>query len=162
MARFTATTESEAVVPADRMKIWAALTDPELLPRLTPLLRKIDADGDIWTWHMTRIAALGVSISPSFTEAMRFEEGRRIDYTHEPPRGVRERAGAEGRYELNDVDGGTELKISLGLEVDLPLPRSTAPAVRKVMEATMNRMGERFSANLLHHLGLAPDAARSA
>jgi carbon monoxide dehydrogenase subunit G len=162
MPRFTATTESVAVVPADRMAIWDALTDPDLLPRLTPLLRKIDADGDTWTWHMTRISALGVSISPSFTEAMRFDEGRRIDYTHTPPPGVRERAGAEGWYELTDVDGGTELKISLGLEVDLPLPRSAGPAVRKVMEATMTRMGDRFSANLLQHLGLEPDAALSA
>jgi hypothetical protein len=162
MARFTATTESEAVVPADRMEIWAALTDPDLLPRLTPLLRKIDADGRIWTWHMTRIAALGVSISPSFTETMSFDEGRRIDYTHTPPDGVRERAGAEGFYVLRDVDGGTELQISLGLEVDLPLPRSAAPAVRKVMTATMNRMGDRFSANLLRHLGLEPDPALSA
>ena len=162
MARFTATTESEAVVPADRMEIWDALTDPDLLPRLTPLLRKIDAEGDMWTWHMTRIAALGVSISPSFTESMSFDEGRRIVYTHTPPEGARERAGAEGWYQLNDVDGGTELRISLGLEVDLPLPRSAAPAVRRVMGATMTRMGDRFSANLLRHLGLEPDAALSA
>lgn len=162
MARFSATTQSEAVVPADRMEIWRALTDPDLLPRLTPLLRKIDADGDTWTWHMTRIAALGVSISPSFTETMSFDEGRQIKYTHTPPPGVRERAGAEGWYELSDVATGTLLRISLGLEVDLPLPRSTSPAVRKVMEGTMNRMGERFSANLLRHLGLEPDAALSA
>jgi carbon monoxide dehydrogenase subunit G len=162
MARFTATTDTEAVVPADRMEIWKALTDPDLLPRLTPLLRKIDADGDIWTWHMTRIAALGVSISPSFTESMSFDPGRRIEYTHTPPPGVRERAGAEGWYNLRDVDGGTELRISLGLEVELPLPRTAAPAVHKVMEATMNRMGDRFSANLLRHLGVESEAALSA
>lgn len=162
MTRFTATTESHAIVPADRTDIWNALTDPELLPRLTPLLRRIDAHGDIWTWHMTRISALGVSISPSFTERMRFDEGHRIEYTHQPPSGQRERAGAEGWYDLADVGGGTELKISLSLEVDLPLPRRTAPAVRGVMQATMTRMGERFSANLLRHLGLEEDAALSA
>jgi carbon monoxide dehydrogenase subunit G len=158
MTRFTATNESVAVVPAHRMEIWRALTDPELLPRLTPLLRSIDADGDTWTWHMTRISALGVSISPSFTETMRFDEGHRIEYTHTPPAGVRERAGAEGWYELSDVEGGTQLKISLGLEVELPLPRRAGPAVRKVMGGTLNRMGDRFSANLLRHLGLREDA----
>jgi carbon monoxide dehydrogenase subunit G len=162
MTRFTATTESVAVVPADRMDIWRALTDPDLLPRLTPLLRSIDADGDTWTWHMTKISALGVSISPSFTETMHFDEGRRIDYSHTPPAGVRERAGAAGWYELSDVEGGTQLKISLGLDVELPLPRRTAPAVRRVMEGTLNRMGDRFSANLLRHLGLAENAALSA
>lgn len=162
MTRFTATTQSEAIVPADRMEIWRALTDPALLPELTPLLRRIDADGDTWTWHMTRISALGVSISPSFTERMAFDEGRRIDYTHTPPDGTRERAGAEGSYDLSDAADGTALKISLTLEVDLPLPRSATPAVRKVMQATMTRMGDKFSANLLHHLGLEPDAALSA
>lgn len=162
MTRFTATTESEAIVPADRMDIWRALTDPNLLPELTPMLRRIDADGDLWTWHMTRISALGVSISPSFTEQMTFTDGHRIEYTHTPPSGARERAGAEGCYDLSDVDGGTGLKISLTLEVDLPLPRSATPAVRRVMQTTMNRMGDKFSANLLHHLGLEPDAALSA
>jgi carbon monoxide dehydrogenase subunit G len=162
MTRFTATTESDAIVPADRMDIWHALTDPVLLPQLTPLLRRIDADGDTWTWHMARISALGVSISPSFTEQMKFAEGSRIEYSHQPPNGTRERAGAEGWYDLDDADGGTRLKISLTLEVDLPLPRSTAPAVRRVMQATMNRMGDKFSANLMHHLGLEPDAALSA
>jgi carbon monoxide dehydrogenase subunit G len=162
MARFTATTDSEAIVPADRMKIWAALTDPDLLPQLTPLLRRVDAHGDTWTWHMARISALGVSISPTFTEQMRFDPGHRIEYTHVPPAGARERAGAEGWYDLADTDGGTQLKISLTLEVDLPLPRSAAPAVCRVMRATMNRMGERFSANLLRHLELAPDAALTA
>jgi carbon monoxide dehydrogenase subunit G len=162
MTRFTATTESEAIVPADRMAIWRALTDPELLPRLTPLLRRVDADGDIWTWHMARISALGVSISPSFTERMDFAEGSRIGYTHTPPRGTRERAGAEGWYELSDVDGGTVLKISLTLGVELPLPRSATPAVRRVMQATMNRMGDRFSANLLRHLGVESESALSA
>jgi hypothetical protein len=32
---FEATNHSEAVVPADREAIWAALTDPDVLPRLT-------------------------------------------------------------------------------------------------------------------------------
>ena len=162
MTRFSATTESGAIVPAERADIWAALTDPKLLPELTPLLRRIDAQGDTWTWHMACISALGVSISPSFTERMTFRAGRRIEYTHAPPPGTRERAGAEGWYDLSDTDDGTALKISLTLEVDLPLPRSAKPAVRRVMQATMNRMGDKFSANLMHHLGLAPDAALSA
>lgn len=162
MSRFSATTESGAIVPAERIDIWHALTDPELLPELTPLLRRIDADGDIWTWHMARISALGVSICPSFTERMTFRAGQRIEYTHTPPAGARERAGAEGWYDLSDTSEGTALKISLTLEVDLPLPRSAAPAVRRVMQATMNRMGDRFSANLMRHLGLTPDDALSA
>lgn len=159
MSRFTATTESDAIVPADRMEIWAALTDPQLLPELAPLLRRIDADGDVWTWYMARIAALGVSISPFFTEKMTFEEGHRIEYTHAPPAGKTERAGAEGWYDLRDVDSGTRLTISLTVCVDLPLPHSVSPAVRRVMKGTMDRTGDRFSANLLRHLGLSEDAA---
>jgi carbon monoxide dehydrogenase subunit G len=155
MNRFTAFTQSEAVVPADRSAIWKALTDPVLLPQLTPLLRSIEVDGDHWRWHMIRIAALGVSISPVFTERMRFDPGRRIDYTHEPPPGVTERTGAEGTYELSDVHGGTRLAISLTLEVEMPLPRAASPAVSRVMKTTMERTGDRFSANLLRHLGVS-------
>lgn len=154
MKIFRATTESSALVPAERMAIWKALTDPDLLPKLTPLLCSIDARGDLWTWHLTRIAALGVSISPAFTERMIFDEGRRIEYWHEAPRGVTERAGAEGWYELSDAEGGTQLKISLTLDVQLPLPRAVAPAVASVMRSTMNHTGDRFSTNLLRHLGV--------
>lgn len=154
MSSFSATTENEAVVPADRMAIWAALTDPTVLRELTPLLDKIDSNGDVWKWHMKRISALGVGITPIFTELMTFDEGKRIEYTHQPPAGVTERTGAEGVYELSDVDGGTLLKISLTLTVELPLPKRVGPAVRRVMKATMERTGDKFAANLDRHLGI--------
>jgi len=53
------------------------------------------------------------------------------------------------------VRGGTHLKISLTLHVDLPLPRMAEPTVVGAMSATMARMGERFSTNLLRHLGVS-------
>ncbi len=154
MNRFSATTDDQAVVPADRDAIWAALTDPEVLPELTPLLRHIETDGDLWRWELTKIPVLGVSISPDFTERMVFHPPQRIEYTHEPPPGRRERAAAEGWYQLDEVDGGTHLHISLTLFVDLPLTRAARPAVRKVMETVMAHTGDRFSANLLDHLGV--------
>lgn len=152
MTTFSATVNSQADVSAPRSAVWAALTDPELLPQLTPLLENISADGDIWCWSMMKISALGVSIAPSFTEQMIFDEPGRIEYTHNPPAGARERAGAEGVYELADIDGGTRLSIDLTLHVDLPLPTAAQPAVRRVMEKTMQRTGDRFSQNLLRHL----------
>jgi carbon monoxide dehydrogenase subunit G len=154
MSRFSATNESEAVVAAGRAEIWAALTDPVLLPKLTPLLRRIETDGDLWRWHLIRIAVLGVGVATTFTERMRFDEGRRITYSHEPPPGVTERTGADGFYQLADVHGGTSLKIGLTLHVDLPLSRVAAPIVVKVMETTMARTGDRFASNLLKHLGV--------
>lgn len=154
MHRFSATTASHALVAAERTRIWAVLTDPVLLPRLTPLLRRIDADGDLWRWHLVGLSVLGVGVSPVFTERMRFEERRRIDYSHEPPPGVVERTGARGSYRLDDDPGGTRLEIDLTLHVELPLSRLARPAVVGLMTATMQRMGERFSANLLRHLGV--------
>lgn len=161
MTCFEATVESEADISAPRADVWAALTDPVLLPRLTPLLSKIEVDGDKWRWHLMRIAALGVSVVPVFTETMTFDPQQRIDYRHTPA-GKRERAGAEGVYDLSDVDGGTHLVISLTLRVELPLPKAAARAVQRVMRTTMERTGERFSANLLRHLHaheLRPSAA---
>ena len=164
MSRFSATTENEAVVPADRADVWAVLTDPDLLVRLTPLLERIDADGDRWTWQLTRISALGVGITPRFTERMFFDEPRRIEYRHEPPAGSTERTGADGWYEMADDPDGTRLAISLTLTVELPLPRTAGPAVRAVMSRMMVRTGDQFSANLLEHLGVdghRPAAAAS-
>ena len=152
--RFSATTTSEAVVAADRTAIWGAITDPAVLPKLTPLLRHIDTDGDLWHWELSRVSVLGIVINPTFTERMTFDEGRRIEYHHEPPAGVTEWAGAEGWYALSDTDGGTHLSISLTLFVDLPLARFSAPAVGTVMRSAMAVTGSRFAANLEHHLGV--------
>lgn len=162
MNRFSATTESVAVVAAERSAIWAVLTDPNLLPELTPLLERIDSDGDLWHWHMKRIAALGVSISPNFTERMHFTDGERIDYEHEPPKGKTERTGADGWYVLSDDAGGTKLEISLTLHVELPLPKGAGRAVRKVMLRTMVRTGDKFSANLERHLAIEGSGAATA
>lgn len=152
MTRFSAVTESTAVVAAARSDIWRVLTDPDLLARLTPLLRRIDADGDRWRWQMSGLEVLGVGFAPLFTERMRWTPQSRIDFSHEPAPGVTEQAGAEGHYELTDTPDGTRLAIVLGLEVELPLPRLAAPAVRAVMTATMRGIGDRFSANLLEYL----------
>ena len=153
MARFTASTESTAVVRADRMAIWKALTDPDLLPRLTPYLAHIEVEGDHWRWEMVRLPVLNLTIAPSFTEQMTFVEGERIEFHHDPPPGVTEKAAAEGWYRLTDVEGGTCLEISLELAVDLPLPRAAGPAVNRVMKRVMDGMGDKFSRNLLAHVG---------
>lgn len=160
MNRFSATTESETVVAAPREDIWAVLTDPVLLPTLTPLLERIETDGDLWRWHMMQIKGLGVGISPAFTEKMVFDDGVRIDYSHWPPEGEHERTGADGWYVLNDAGGGTHLSISLTLNVELPLPKAAGGAVRGVMNKTMARTGDKFAANLLAHLGITDQNGR--
>jgi carbon monoxide dehydrogenase subunit G len=154
VTRFSATTDSEATVAADRQAIWAALTDPDVLPRLTPLLRHIEADGTLWRWDLARLQVLGLGIRPSFTERMRFDPPGWIEYHHEPPAGSHEFTSAEGWYELTEVEGGTHLRIKLTLTVDLPLARAARPAVQRVMRTVMARTGERFAANLLTHLGV--------
>ena len=152
--RFSATTDSDAVVHAGRQAIWSAITDPDVLPTLTPLLKHITADGDLWHWELSRVNVLGIVVDPTFTERMTFDEGRRIDYHHEPPPGVTEWAGAEGWYALEDTHEGTHLTISLTLFVDLPLARFATPAVQSAMRSAMAVTGSRFASNLEHHLGV--------
>lgn len=154
MARFSATTSTDAVVAAERSEIWAALTDPDVLTTLTPLLSRVVAQGDLWRWELGTLTILGANVTPVFTERMVFTQGARIDFHHEPPAGTKERAGAAGWYALDDRDGGTHLAISLTLHVDLPLSRLTAPAVQVVMRAAMQATGDRFGSNLEHHLGV--------
>lgn len=154
MTWFTAERESTAVVAADRAAIWAILTDPDSLARLTPLLERIEADGEHWVWHLESIDVLSESLKPNFTEKMTFDEGSRIEFTHDPPEGRHERAGVEGRYVLADVDGGTELKIRLKISVDLPLPKLTSPAVTTAMKAVIASMGNGFAKRLDAELGV--------
>ena len=154
MRRFSASTSAEAVVAVERDAVWAALTDPDLLPRLTPFLSSIDTAGDLWTWRMGRIPVLGTSVAPAFTEEMTFTPRERIDFRHVPQEGVREHAGVNGWYLLSDAEGGTRLATNLEVEVDLPLPGLATPAVTLAMKGVLATMGDRFSRNLLRHLGL--------
>lgn len=153
MATFTATTRNRAVVAAERAEIWKALTDPTLLPELTPYLDKITVEGDHWHWEMARLPVLNLVVTPSFTELMEFDDHSRIVFTHDPPAGRDEKAAAEGTYRLEDAGPGrTDLSIELTLQVELPLPRAAAPAVGRVMKSVIDRMGQRFAANLMEHL----------
>ena len=157
MTRFHCRTESAADVPASVDEIWAVLTDPGLLASLTPLVRSIRADGDLWCWQLTGVSALGVEVAPSFTERMRLVDRERIDFRHDPPPGETERAGADGTYTLSELgDDGTGLHIDIAIWVDLPLPRLARGAVRRVMAESMARTGDRFAANLYDHLRIDP------
>jgi hypothetical protein len=93
-------------------------------------------------------------LAPAFTERMVFEEARRIEFHHEPPDGATERAGVNGWYDLSDGPRGTRLETSLEICLEAPLPRAAGPAVHAAMKGVMATMGDRFSKNLLDHLGV--------
>ena len=155
MTAFTVRNRSTATVAADRGEIWSALTDPDLLARLTPYLRSIDVDEDRWRWHLTRVPVLGAVVEPSFTEVMGFAEPTSITFRHDPAE-RREVAGVEGSYRLADHPEGTDLSIDLAVTVDLPFPRVAGPAVRTAMGGVVAHMGRRFGSNLVQHLSAAP------
>ena len=133
MNRFAARTEARAVVRAGREEIWAALTDPALVARMTPFVKSIEAEGEHWLWEMTGLEVLGVGVASAFTERMTFTDLERIEFQHDPPAGKQERTGVHGWYDLSDTDGGTHLATSLEVAVELPLPRVSSPAVTTAM-----------------------------
>jgi carbon monoxide dehydrogenase subunit G len=151
MTTFSVQNRSEASVDAARQDVWEVLTDPERLTRLTPYLRRIDADGDRWTWHLVRLPVLGSVVSPSFTELMTFQEPARIDFAHDPDR-PDEQAGVAGTYRLEEHQQGTRLGIDLTISVELPFPRLAGPAVHTAMRTVVLTMGNRFAANLVRQL----------
>lgn len=152
MTSFSVRNRSAATVEAPREDIWAALTDPDLLPRLTPYLARIDADGDRWVWHLRRIPVLSTAVNPSFTEVMGFDEPSSITFRHDEKQ-AHEQAGVEGAYHLADGHRGTRLSIDLAITVDLPFPRLARPGVETAMKGVVLTMGRRFSTNLVRHLG---------
>jgi carbon monoxide dehydrogenase subunit G len=154
MSSFSAKTHAEAVVLAPQQEIWDALVDPALMARFTPFLKSITADGDLWRWQLSGLNVLGAKVSPAFTERMVFREPHRIEFRHDPPAGTTEQAGVAGWYALTPTDDGTELVTELEITLDLPLPKASGPAVRAAMRKVIDRMGDRFSENLLEHLGV--------
>ena len=152
MTSFTASNKSAATLKSSRKDVWAALTDPELLPELTPYLHRIDVDGDRWTWHVAKVPVLGKSIGTTFTEVMTFEEPSRISYSHDESR-TEESSAVEGEYQLEEAGEGCRVSIDIGVTVDLPFPKATKRAVEAGMKGVMAAMGRRFARNLLKHLG---------
>ena len=154
MATFSARTSAQADVAAERAAIWKALVDPDLVARLTPMVKEIHADGDHWRWQLAGLDLLGRRLAPAFTERMVFEEQRRIEFRHEPGASTPEVAGVNGWYELSEGPGGTtRLETSLEICLEAPFPKVSGPAVRAAMKGVMATMGNRFSKNLLDHLG---------
>jgi carbon monoxide dehydrogenase subunit G len=157
VARFRSRNRSHGEVPVARQRVWEVLTDPDALTDLTPVLAGITTDGDRWCWRLAGIRALGVDFTPSFTERMAFDAPSRIEFHHEPPPGSTERAGADGVYELTELDPErTHLSIDLTIHVDLPLPALSRRAVERVMDATMARTGDVFAERLARRLDLDP------
>jgi len=164
MASFTARKRAEAVVRASQQEIWDVLRDPDLMARFTPFLQSItesrDGEEIHWVWQMTGLDVAGIDLKPRFTEKMVFVEPDRIDFTHDPPTGDgarTEKTSVEGWYELSPADdvepGATNLVIEMQITVDLPVPKVAGGVVRTAMAQVIDQMGDRFSANLLRHLG---------
>lgn len=160
MASFTASRTAHAEVPAPREEIWEILVDPSSLAPLVPFVRSIEAldGGTHWHWQLSGIAVAGLEVAPSFTERMTFEAPERIEFRHDPPAGVHERAGVVGWYDLQEVRPGvTALATSLEITLELPLPGLARPAVTRTMSGVVAQMGDRFATHLLRKLGV--DAA---
>lgn len=155
MATFRAGDRSTAVLRSSRSEVWAALTDADLIAKITPYVTSIEVDGERWLWRMGTIPVLGVSVAPRFTEVMELHPEERIDFSHDPARSE-ETTAVEGSYLLADhADGGTEVSIDLQIATRLPLPGLARPAVERVMAGVVKHMGTVFSRNLLKHLGEA-------
>ncbi|RYB92246.1 hypothetical protein EUA06_04545 [Nocardioides glacieisoli] len=155
MATFRARNSSSAVLRSSRSEVWAALTDADLIAKITPYVTSITVDGDRWVWRLATIPVLGLSVAPAFTEVMELHPEERIEFTHDPARSD-EMTSVNGTYVLSDhAGGGTEVGIDLEIACSLPLPGLARPAVERVMAGVVKHMGAVFSRNLLKHLGEA-------
>ena len=151
MTLFTQRVIADDVLAVEPGRVFDVLADPNCLATLTPLVARIETDGERWTWQLVEVSALGVTATARFTtlmdigsEAIRFRPATDVD----------ERASATGHLEVTaDETGGTRVAIDLTATVELPLPRMMSRPVTAVMFATMRGGGSRFADNLLDHLG---------
>lgn len=151
MATFSRTRRDTADIGHDVDAVWELLSEPATVARLTPLVARIEADGDTWVWHLQGVPLAGRVVDLTMTEQMTFAPRTRIAFTHEPlTSGIV--AGAEGHYGLEPVDDGTRLTIELTVTARLPLPAVARPAVQSAMSQVLRHMGGRFAANMLREL----------
>ena len=153
MATFSTRVRSGATVTAEVDAVWSALTDPDLLASFTPFLHTVRDEGVHWVWQLSRIPLLGSTFSFTFRERMHFQEPRHIAFSHDPAPGVPEAAGVDGWYALEPLPDATRLEASLEIRVDLPFPGVLRPAVTAAMKGVLAVMQQRFSHNLVTHLG---------
>ena len=152
MGEFSRTRRDTAEVPHAVGAVWDVLADPAAVARLTPLVSSIDVDDQQrWVWSLRGVPVPGRRLDLTMTEEMTFRPLTRIEFTH-PPFSRAVEAGAEGHYALEPVASGTRLTIELTVTARLPLPALAAPAVHTVMHQVLDRMGDRFAANLLAEL----------
>ena len=153
MATFSTENRSTATISADVDAVWAVLTDPDQVARLTPFLHSVKEEGEHWVWQLSKVPVLGATFSFTFRERIGFDEPHRIDFTHDPAPGAHEGAGVVGWYELTPRPDGTRLETQMRITVDLPFPGVVRPAVTTAMKGVIALMGQRFAHNLLVHLG---------
>ncbi len=150
------TTFAQRIVSDDRIatpseRVWAVLRDPDALARLTPLVDRIEVDGDRWRWQLATVRGLGLEEALSLTTVMEFSD-QAIAFRPAPEAG--DRASARGQLDVvADGEAHTRVAIDLEATVDLPLPRLAAKAVQAVMYPAMRTAGVRFANNLLAELG---------
>ena len=142
MTDFSASKRSTAVVPFAREAVWQVLTDARQVARLTPMVRSIEAHGDLWVWKLAPIEVLGRSIGLSFTERMDLHAAG-ADRLH-PHSGERRAGRGRGHLRARRRGSGTRLTIDLGVSVDLPFPRLARPAVQTSMHGGHRRDGRRL------------------
>ena len=153
MGTFSRTRRDTADVPHPVDAVWDLLVDPAAVARLTPLVGSIDVDEHgRWVWCLQRVPVPGRRLDLTMTEEMSFDPKRRIEFTS-APLGDGIRAGADGHYVLEPLDGATRLSIELTVTAQLPLPSLARPAVQATMQQVLNHMGNRFAANMLAELG---------
>ena len=151
--QFTSSRHDVAEVRSSADQVWALLVQPSVLVRHTPFLHAIDDLGDgRWVWQVGGIRYPGGVFTSSFTERMTFDEGRRIDFVHEPA-SDREHAGAQGSYLLTPGETGCTLEIEVGVTVRLPAPRASRAVIGTAMDVVIGQMGKAFARGLLEELG---------
>lgn len=147
MNQFSATKREEATVPFPRSRVWEALVDPDLVARLTPMVKSISTspdDAETWIWHLRTIPVVGVAIEPHFTVKMTFTPEEHISYSPVP--GQKENTCVTGEYGLTATgESSTHLSIHLTITVALPLPKMSRRVVHPVMQATLATMGVGFA-----------------
>ena len=153
MATFSTSNRSAATVTADVEAVWDVLTDPALVARLTPFLQRVRRGGRALGLAADEGARCSARASRSRSASGWTSTPHRIDFTHDPAPGADEAAGVVGWYALALVRMGRTSRRRWRSPSTSPSPVSSGPPSITAMKGVVALMGQRFSHNLLSHLG---------
>lgn len=147
--------EGESSIPVERLRVWQALNDPEVLRRCIPGCQSLEQLAE--NEFATKVRASVGPISATFNAMVTLtdmEPGRGYTIVGEGKGGAAGFARGQARVDLEDEERGTRLRY----KADVNVGGKLAQVGSRLIQATARKLSEQFFGSFVE--ALSADAPR--